>query len=125
MKASLHILLLLAYAFLAMRPSVPLLEYELRQGFIASEYCVNQDKPEMKCDGKCYLNKRLAEAADEPSDPSAVSLAPSLPIHLAAEEDDHSLLGVFISQNSNSWLPELTFRSDQDAPPSPPPEALT
>ncbi len=41
--------------------------YELRKDFIIRNYCVNKDRPELHCDGKCYLAKqiRAAEQQDE------------------------------------------------------------
>lgn len=35
--------------------------YELNKDYIASVLCVNRDKPEMHCDGKCYLKKKLQQ----------------------------------------------------------------
>ncbi|WP_343688492.1 hypothetical protein [Chitinophaga sp.] len=35
------------------------LEYTLNQRYIASVLCVNRDKPDMHCNGKCYLKKQL------------------------------------------------------------------
>lgn len=28
---------------------------------IAMEHCINKDRPELKCDGKCFLNKKIKE----------------------------------------------------------------
>jgi hypothetical protein len=36
--------------------------YEINKEYVAATYCENKDKPEMKCCGKCYLNKQLAKA---------------------------------------------------------------
>lgn len=36
------------------------LDYELRKEFIIDNFCVNKDRPELHCDGKCYLATRLA-----------------------------------------------------------------
>jgi hypothetical protein len=33
---------------------------------IATTLCENRDKPELECDGKCYLKKKIAEAPDNP-----------------------------------------------------------
>lgn len=38
------------------------LDYELRRDYISKNLCINRNRPELKCDGKCYLAKRLAEA---------------------------------------------------------------
>lgn len=39
--------------------------FELNQQYIAKELCINQDKPEMHCNGKCYLMKKLKQAQDK------------------------------------------------------------
>ncbi|MDQ1090421.1 hypothetical protein [Siphonobacter sp. SORGH_AS_1065] len=41
-----------------------LMDFELRHDYIASELCVNRDKPQLHCDGKCYLAKKLKAAQD-------------------------------------------------------------
>lgn len=33
--------------------------YELNIDYIIETYCVNKDKPELKCNGKCHLAKKL------------------------------------------------------------------
>lgn len=39
-----------------------LLDYELRKDYIIKNYCINKNKPELHCDGKCYLAKRIQQA---------------------------------------------------------------
>ncbi|NBA85345.1 hypothetical protein GVN16_06205 [Emticicia sp. CRIBPO] len=41
------------------------LDYELRKDFIIKNYCVNKNRPEMHCDGKCYLAKRIKSAEEK------------------------------------------------------------
>jgi len=38
---------------------IVVLDYRLNKTFIAKNLCENKDRPEMKCEGKCYLCKRL------------------------------------------------------------------
>jgi hypothetical protein len=38
---------------------------ELRKDFIMKNYCVNKSRPELHCDGKCYLAKQLEKAEQE------------------------------------------------------------
>ena len=38
--------------------------YQLNKNFISSTFCENKSKPEMQCNGKCYMKKQL-KAADE------------------------------------------------------------
>ena len=39
--------------------------FEANQTYIAKELCENKDKPEMHCNGKCYLMKKLKQAQDK------------------------------------------------------------
>ncbi|MGY4386135.1 hypothetical protein ACVWYN_003185 [Pedobacter sp. UYP24] len=39
--------------------------FEVNQKYIASELCINKDKPQMHCNGKCYLMKKLKQAQDK------------------------------------------------------------
>lgn len=36
--------------------------FELNQKYIATELCVNRDKPQLHCNGKCYLMRKLKQA---------------------------------------------------------------
>ena len=37
-------------------------QFLANQSFIAEELCENQDKPELECNGQCYLMKQLQKA---------------------------------------------------------------
>ncbi|TDB63488.1 hypothetical protein [Arundinibacter roseus] len=41
------------------------LDYELRKDFIVANFCVNKNRPELNCDGKCYLAARLAAVQEQ------------------------------------------------------------
>jgi len=47
------------------RPVLPLFEYLVNQDYIAEFLCINKDKPELACNGKCYLAKQLKKASEE------------------------------------------------------------
>lgn len=36
--------------------------FTMNQQYIAAELCVNRDKPELNCKGKCYLMRKLKQA---------------------------------------------------------------
>lgn len=59
-----HLLLLLAVVMLT-KPLWPVMDYIANYNFIVKELCVNRDKPEMNCNGKCYLAKQLAKESAE------------------------------------------------------------
>ncbi|HCN83038.1 MAG TPA: hypothetical protein DIT07_05370 [Sphingobacteriaceae bacterium] len=39
--------------------------FDLNQKYIASQLCENRDKPEMHCNGKCYLAKKVKQAEEK------------------------------------------------------------
>jgi hypothetical protein len=49
-------LLILAKSFVV---PVIYLDYELNKQFIINNYCVNKSRPQLHCDEKCYLAKKL------------------------------------------------------------------
>ena len=52
------------YLLALTKPVSPYLEYAINKDFIATVLCINKDKPELKCNGKCHLTKQLKKAAD-------------------------------------------------------------
>lgn len=59
------------------RPVLPYVEYVLNYEYISEVLCINQDKPELECDGKCYLRKQVIEQVDpEPTSKGVLPLAP-------------------------------------------------
>ena len=51
-----------------LRPLQPIVYYELNQDYIAEFLCINKDKPEMHCNGKCYLKKEIKKQQKEGPD---------------------------------------------------------
>lgn len=47
-----------------LKPTIPFVEYATFYDYIKNELCVNKDEPELACNGKCYLKKKLAKASD-------------------------------------------------------------
>lgn len=63
------VILILALIMLT-KPLWPVMDYFANYNYIVTELCENKDKPEMECNGKCYLAKQLAkEAADDDQNP--------------------------------------------------------
>lgn len=48
-----------------LRPFLPVIEYALNYHYISTVLCENKDKPAMKCNGKCYLKKKINKAMGE------------------------------------------------------------
>ncbi len=67
MKQILAILLFLSVSYqFAVKMGV-IIWFEANRDYIASELCENRDKPQTRCDGKCYLKKQLAKIDHENS----------------------------------------------------------
>lgn len=47
-------------------------DYEANRDYIVEFFCINKSKPELHCNGKCYLAKKLKKA-DQAEDKSAGS----------------------------------------------------
>jgi hypothetical protein len=47
---------------------VPHLAYWANKEYIASKLCENKDRPEMKCEGKCHLTKKVKEQQERNSE---------------------------------------------------------
>ena len=48
-----------------LKPIAPFVEYALNQEYIAEFLCINKDKPEMACGGKCHLMEQLKKQEKE------------------------------------------------------------
>ncbi|WP_316815737.1 hypothetical protein [Pedobacter nyackensis] len=56
--------------------------YQLHKTYIVSSFCENKDKPEMHCEGKCFLKKRLAEAEKNERQASGIEKQLEIPSFL-------------------------------------------
>jgi len=55
--------------------------YELNIESITEEFCVNKEKPELKCNGKCHLAEQLEESSPvESNEPAEASYIPQIPL---------------------------------------------
>jgi hypothetical protein len=59
MKFVLSSVLGLVILFSQFNSSIILVNYQLNKGSITEKYCVNKNKPEMKCNGKCHVKTEL------------------------------------------------------------------
>lgn len=61
-----HVILFVALTMLV-KPLWPVAEYIMNYDYIVNVLCQNKDKPQLQCDGKCYLAKQLAKENDSQS----------------------------------------------------------
>ena len=48
-----------------LRPLQPMVEYAINYDYISKVLCINKDKPELSCNGKCQLMEKLEKQQDE------------------------------------------------------------
>lgn len=79
-----------------------ILYWKVNQTLIAKTLCVNRNKPQMHCNGKCYLYKQLKKAEEE--EKTKNSLPNAIP--------KFKLVDNFIAQNQD-WKIVFTLLSIQ------------
>jgi len=55
--------------YMVFRPLIPLMEYAVNYDYISTVLCINKSKPELHCNGKCYVSKELSKTNDSDSSP--------------------------------------------------------
>ncbi|MCG8232957.1 hypothetical protein [Tenacibaculum finnmarkense] len=63
-KLSIYFFILL-YLVAMLRPVAPFVEYAINYDYISKVLCINKDKPELHCNGKCQLMLKIAEQQDD------------------------------------------------------------
>lgn len=61
--------------FMFFKQVLPVVEYVVLYDYIKNELCVNKDKPELECNGKCHLKKEMAHASDTKTEKNKVNFA--------------------------------------------------
>ena len=49
---------------LALRTTMPILDYVVNYEFISTQLCENKSKPELRCNGKCYVKKEVLKSSE-------------------------------------------------------------
>ncbi|MCK5464636.1 MAG: hypothetical protein KAI95_16520 [Bacteroidales bacterium] len=65
------IALTVIFAFMLIKPAIPFMEYLARKDFIIENFCINRNKKEMKCNGKCHLKEQVRKEATQSSEEKA------------------------------------------------------
>jgi hypothetical protein len=65
LKSHIALFLLVLVSIKTLLVPVVYLDFELRKDYIVQNLCENRFKPELHCDGKCYLAKTLTKIAEE------------------------------------------------------------
>lgn len=78
MKARITTYLFVSLYLVAMlRPIAPLVDYVVNYDYISKVLCINKEKPELHCNGKCHVAKELeGESQTLPSLPVVIKEYP-------------------------------------------------
>lgn len=65
MKSLVALAFLFLFLVAMLRPLAPVLDYAANKSYFATVLCINKDKPDLECEGKCVLMQRLKQAMGE------------------------------------------------------------
>ncbi|MFC6190975.1 hypothetical protein ACFP1I_05165 [Dyadobacter subterraneus] len=77
------------------------LDFEIRREYIVKNLCINRNRPQLHCDGKCYLAKKLAESEKQQQRQAEQDYLASLIYQVM----DTNSPGIFNAQPSGFELP--------------------
>lgn len=94
MKKFVAIFFLFFFALASLQHVIILGAYLLNQDFISENFCVNKDKPEMACKGKCHMKEMMAkQESQNPNQQIELSIFTCLAIFTDLEnETTYSLI---------------------------------
>jgi hypothetical protein len=95
MKSILSFLLIISVSLLSVSKSLICFSYQLNKDFISTHLCENRNKPQMHCNGKCHIIKKLKE--DSKQDNSPVNIKSNLEVQLYSEKMPGYNLAAFYS----------------------------
>jgi len=65
LKKSIIVLFAVIICVQAVIQTLIMIDWKVNQDFITARYCVNKNKPELKCNGQCQLAKKLRKVENE------------------------------------------------------------
>jgi len=85
MRLGLLYILLIAILLPTISPWGTIAYYQVNKEYIARVLCENRDKPQLHCNGQCYLAKRLKAQQDKQDKETAERVQHTSPIQLFCE----------------------------------------
>lgn len=88
-------------------------QYQLDKDYIARILCENRDRPELHCDGKCYLAKRLKAQQDKQDKETTerVQKTPSIQLFCTNTTDFSCLPAYLIHRERTAFVYQFTAYS--------------
>jgi len=83
MSKVISILLIMALGFQCLSKLGLIAYYNINIEYIITELCENKDKPELKCNGKCYLKKKLGKANEAEKQTAGILKQSEFPVFIS------------------------------------------
>ena len=105
---------ILLFTAFALRPAMEIstvLYYQLNIDYIVENYCVNKERPALKCDGKCYLAKQMQSinaSSDTKNDENIAIIESFIPLFY----QEISIFGMTNTFYVDDEIPNWFFRDD-------------
>ena len=99
--------------------TVTLVHYFYKKQQITEEYCINKNKPELHCEGSCYLSKQL-EKADHTSTPNLEYIKDISPFINNTEFTYSAIYYAHITTEMSGFVNNIYANPDLDSPYHPP-----
>ena len=119
-----HLWALFLITIIMVKPLYPLLEYGIHYDYIVTHLCENKDRPQLQCNGKCYLAQMFAaQSADHQENPFAEERPPDAPCILMApmgttmDNDSHEWNNAQVASDYNTILHNFLFVFKRVQPP--------
>ncbi|WBL21620.1 hypothetical protein [Zunongwangia sp. HRR-M8] len=77
--------------FILLKPVLPVVDYIFNYDYIVTQLCINRDRPDLACNGKCYLMQSLAEEANKERDKKQANLESRYKLPVLYFEDHQSI----------------------------------
>ncbi|MCE6987965.1 hypothetical protein [Dyadobacter sp. CY323] len=85
------------------------LDFQLRKDFIVATLCENRNRPQLHCDGKCYLAKKIADAKKQEEKQAESDFLSKL---LSAQTSVNGMFFASIFSESIAWDIEMPVKFD-------------
>lgn len=123
MKLKISVGLLIIFGFTEIRPLLPYIDYFINYDYIAEVLCINKEKPQSTCNGKCYLKQQIKEQQPAKNHDKKLPIIKQerIPMILFTVKLPWFFLGDNKSNSESTYYPFL-FNNRSLKPPTPPPQ---
>ena len=114
-RSGLNIALILLVFLNGMGYTLIQVHFYLQREQITALYCVNKGKPEMECNGKCELGRRLSDAKKQPKNGEEITLEELSLVYALERNEPMPLLPLeliitrYLVHDSNFRIAELNW----------------